>query len=175
MIDDNEIWDEICRISPEIDPAFRDYCNSCIEQCASREWRVATEHDLFVKSDRYGICGTIDRIYSEAPYFSIIRSVKPPVSGIYPRDRIRVVGYALCLSEILGEDLNRAIVEYIPGGISRTCEIQPRDMRRFLAVKKIMVNINAGKVPQKPLTARCDTCRYLGRCDPGPTRLSDRF
>jgi CRISPR-associated exonuclease Cas4 len=175
MIDNDEIWDEICRISPDIEPSYRDYCNSCIDQCGCQEWRVANGHDLFVKSDRFGICGTIDRIYTEAPYFSIIRCVKPPVSGIYPGDRIRVVGYALCLSEMLGKELHGASVEYIPGGISRYCEIQPRDMRRFYAMKKILVNMNAGGVPTKPLTARCEACTYLRRCDPGPTRLSDLF
>ena len=175
IIDRDEIWEEICRISPDIEPAYREYCNSCIEQCGKQEWRIASEYDLFVKSDRFGICGTIDRVYSEAPFFSIIRSAKPPVSGIYPGDRIRVVGYALCLSEMLGKKLHGASVDYIPGGISRYCEIQPRDMRRFYAIKKVLVNMNAGGVPKKPLTARCEACTYQGRCDPGPTRLSDLF
>ena len=171
----NVIWDEICRISPGIDPAYRYYSDTCIDQCDSYQWRVASEYDLFVKSDRFGICGTIDRIYPEAPYFSITRSVKPPVVGVYSADRIRVLGYAICLSELLGKELRGASIDYIPGGISRYYEIQPRDMRRFYSIRKILINMDAGGVPKKPLRAPCGACSYQGRCDPGPTRLSDFF
>jgi CRISPR-associated exonuclease Cas4 len=174
-IEKEVVWDEICRVSPGIDPSYKYYCESWIDQCNNQEWSIASEHDLFVKSDRFGICGTIDRIYTEAPYFSIIRSVKPPVLGIYSGDRIRVLGYALCLSELLGKELRGASIDYIPGGISRYCEIQPRDMRRFYSIRKVIMNINAGGVPKKPLHAPCDVCSYHGRCDPGPTRLSDLF
>jgi CRISPR-associated exonuclease Cas4 len=174
-IEKNAVWDEICRVAPGIDPAYRYYCESCIDQCSNREWGVASEHDLFVKSDRFGICGTIDRVFTDTPYFSIIRSVKPPVSGIYSGDRIRVLGYALCLSELLGKELHGASIDYIPGGISRYYEIQPRDMRKFYSIRKILMNINAGCVPKKPLHAPCDGCSYKVRCDPGPTRLSDLF
>jgi CRISPR-associated exonuclease Cas4 len=174
-IERDEVWDEVRRISPGIDPLYKSYCESCIDECDNQEWRVPTEHDLFVKSDRFGICGTIDRIYPDAPFFSIIRSVKPPISGIYSGDRIRVLGYALCLSEMLGKELRGASVDYIPSGISRYCEIQPRDMRRFYSIRKILMNMNAGGVPKKPIYAPCDGCPYQARCDPGPTRLSDLF
>lgn len=169
------IWEEICTISPGIDPSYKSYCEACIDQCNSQEWRVPSEQDLFVKSDRFGICGTIDRIYPEEPYFSITRSVKPPVSGIHTGDRIRVLGYALCLSELLGKELHGASIDYIPGGISRYCEIQPRDMRRFYSMRQVLMNMNAGGVPKKPLYAPCGACSYQRRCDPGPTRLSDLF
>lgn len=174
-IDRAVIWDEICRVTPGIDPSYKSYYESCIDQCGRLEWRAASEHDLFVKSDRFGICGTIDSIYTEAPYFSIIRSIKPPVSGIYYGDRIRVLGYALCLSEMLGEELRGASIDYIPGGVRRFCEIQPRDMRRFYSIRQVLINMNAGSIPKKPLMAPCETCSYKDRCAPGPTRLSDLF
>ena len=172
-IEKEDIWGEICRISPGLDPSYKYYYQACIDQCSSREWRVASEHDLFVMSDRFGICGTVDNIYQDAPYFSIIRSVKPPVSGIYPGDRIRVLGYALCLSELLGKELHGASVDYIPGGVSRYCEIQPRDMRKFFSIRKVLLNLDSGAVPKKPIRAPCEACPYRERCDPGPTRLSD--
>jgi CRISPR-associated exonuclease Cas4 len=174
-IERDEIWQEICRVAPGIDPSYRSYYDTCVDHCCNKEWRVASEHDLFVTSDRFGICGTIDRIYTDAPFFSITRSVKPPVLGIYPGDRMRVLGYALCLSELSGMELRGASIDYIPGGISRYYEIQPRDMRRFYTIRKVLANMNAGSVPKKPLNAPCDACYYQGRCDPGPTRLSDRF
>jgi CRISPR-associated exonuclease Cas4 len=171
----DDIWGEICRISPGIDPCYKYYCESCLERCNCQDWRVPSEYDLFVKSDSFGICGTIDNIYPETPYFSIVRSVKPPVSGIYPGDRIRVLGYALCLSELLGQELRGASVDYIPGGISRYYEIQPRDMRKLYSIRKVLMNLNAGMVPKKPLRAPCGACSYRERCDPGPTRLSELF
>ncbi len=174
-IERDEVWEEICRISPGIDPTYKSYYESCVDQCGSQEWREASEHDLFVKSDHFGICGTIDRIYTDEPYFSITRSVRPPVFGISSGDRIRVLGYALCLSELLGKDVHGAAIDYIPGGISRYYEIQPRDMRRFYSIRKILMNMNDGGVPKKPLRAPCEACPYQGRCDPGPTRLSDYF
>jgi len=174
-IEKNVIWDEICRVAPGIDPSYQSYCDSCIDQCSHAEWRSASEHDLFVKSDRFGICGTIDKIYPEFPYFSVTRSVKPPVAGIYSSDRIRVLAYTICLSELLGENLPGAIIDYIPGGISRYYEIQPRDMRRFYSIRKVLMNINSGGVPKKPLFAPCKGCSYQERCDQGPTRLSDLF
>jgi CRISPR-associated exonuclease Cas4 len=170
-----DIWDEICRITPGIDPSYKQYCESCIDQCKSHDWREAAEHDLFVKSDHFGICGTIDNIYTDEPYFSIIRSTKPPVSGIYPGDRIRVLGYALCLSELLGQEVRGASVDYIPSGVSRYCEIEPRDMRKFYSIRKVLMNLNAGAVPKKPLRAPCKVCQYQARCDTGPKRLSDLF
>ncbi len=172
-VDKAVVWDEICTIAPGTDPSYQSYCESCIDACASREWRVASGNDFFVKSDRFGICGTIDRVYTESPYFSVTRSVKPPTSGVYPSDRIRVLGYALCLSEMSGKEVNGASVDYIPGGISRYCEIQPRDMRRFYSARQVLMNMNAGGVPKKPLIAPCEFCPYRERCDPGPTRLSD--
>jgi CRISPR-associated exonuclease Cas4 len=172
-IQKDDVWDEICRITPGIDPSYKNYCETCINQCKSHNWREASEHDLFVKSEHFGICGTIDNIYTDTPYFSIIRSVKPPVSGIYPGDRIRVLGYALCLSELLGQEVRGASVDYIPSGVSRYCEIQPRDMRMFYSIRKVLMNLNAGAVPKKPLRAPCKACQYHERCDPGPTRLSD--
>jgi CRISPR-associated exonuclease Cas4 len=172
-VDREEIWEEICRISPGINPSFKCYYESCIDLCTNQTWRAPSEHDLFVRSDHFGICGTIDRIYPESPYFSIIRSVKPPLSGIYPGDRIRVLGYALCLSELLGKNVEGASIDYIAGGISRYCEIQPRDMRKFYSIRKVLLNMDAGAVPRKPVHAPCRICPYEDRCDTGPTRLSD--
>lgn len=175
LIDKQAVWDEISRVCTGIEPSYETYCSSMIDRCSFSEWRTASEHDIFVKSDKFGICGTIDRLFTEKPYFSIVRAVNPPVSGIYSTDRLRVLGYALCLSELIGEEIKGAYVDYIPGGISRYYEIQPRDMRKFYSIRKLLLNMNTGLAPKKPLHAPCNNCPYKLRCDPGPTRLSDLF
>jgi CRISPR-associated exonuclease Cas4 len=169
------IWDEITSISPamgETDAAFLD---SCIKKCSGRIWRVASDHDVRVRSEKYGIYGVIDRVLEEPPGFSIVRPVMSPAAGIYTQDRVRVTAYALCLSEMYGEEIRGGNVEYIPSGESRFCEIQPGDMRKFYSGLRMVRNIDTGSIPKKPVYAPCSSCPYHSRCDPGPKSLSERL
>jgi len=167
------ILDEIRGISPCIGMDNVPFLESCIGRCTERKWRTATEYDMSVKSGKYGLHGIIDRIFFEPPYFSIIRPVLPPVAGIYGQDRVRITAYSLCLSEMLGKEITGGSVEYIPGGESRFCEIQPGDIRKFYSARRMVQNLNAGTLPGKPLNAPCTRCIFHDRCDPGPKRLSD--
>jgi CRISPR-associated exonuclease Cas4 len=174
-LDYSTIWDEIGGISPSIGEEYAQFLEGCINSCQGQDWREASENDMEVRSKRYGIFGTIDRVFSKPPYFSVIRSGTPPPSGVYTQDRVRVVAYALCLSEMLSVDVPGGTIEYIPGGKGRYCEIQPGDIRKFYSARRVVRNIDAGHIPKKPLHAPCSSCYYFDRCDPGPIRLSDRF
>ena len=171
----DEIWEQVAAIHPGIPLSYQHFLSGCLEHCSRQSWRRASEHDLFVKSERFGICGTIDRVFQEPPYFSIVRSGKAPVSGFTAGDRLRVLGYSLCLSELLGREVPGGLVEYIPQGISRYYEIQPRDMRKFFSIRTAIRKIDAGSIPKKSLNAPCGTCGHKERCDPGPRRLSERM
>ncbi len=168
------IWDEVLSISPAIGDHYADVLDSYIKQCSEKEWRTASDYDVRVRSEKYGISGVIDRIFEEPPYFSIVRPVTPPAAGIYSQDRIRVTAYALCLSEMLAKEIRGGTVEYIPGGESRFCGIQPGDMRKFYSGLRSVRNIEAGSIPKKPVHAPCASCPYQHRCDTGPKRLSER-
>jgi CRISPR-associated exonuclease Cas4 len=167
------IWSEICGVSPYIAEENSPFLRNCISRCDEHTWRAASGNDMKVRSEKYGVHGTIDRIFSSAPFFSVIRPVSPPVAGIFSQDRIRVTAYSLCLSEMLGKNITGGTVEYIPGGESRYCEIQPGDMRKFYSARRIIQNLEAGIIPVKPLNAPCKSCLFQERCDPGPKRLSD--
>jgi len=169
------IWDEITSISPAIGGHNASFLELCIKQCVEKEWRTASDHDVRVESEKYGIYGVIDRVFEEPPYFSIVRPVTPPVAGIYLQDRIKVSAYALCLSEMSGKEIRGGTVEYIPGGESRFCGIQPGDMRKLYSGLRAARNIEAGTIPKKPVHAPCTSCSYYSRCDPGPRRLSERL
>jgi CRISPR-associated exonuclease Cas4 len=171
----DEIWDEIINISPSMGEADEALLDLCIKQCLGRTWRIASDLDVRVRSEKYGIHGVIDRIFGELPYFSIVRPVKPPAAGIFAQDRVRVTAYALCLTEMYGNEIRAGNVEYLPGGESRSCEIQPGDMRKFYSGLRMARNIDAGSVPKKPVHAPCSSCPYYSRCDPGPKSLSDRL
>jgi len=170
-----EIWDEIIAVSPGIGETGEARLKTCITACSGKAWRSASDHDLSVRSEKYGISGVINRIFDEPPYFSIVRPVTAPAAGIYQQDRVRVAAYALCLSEMYGETIGGGTVEYIPDGETRSCEIQPGDMRKFYLGLRIARNIDAGSIPKRPVHAPCTSCPYSSRCDPGPKSLSERF
>jgi CRISPR-associated exonuclease Cas4 len=169
------IWDEIAAIAPAIGEPEAAFLDSCITRCNGKVWRTASDHDVRIRSEKYGIFGMIDRMFDEPPHFSIVRSVPSPPAGIYLQDRIRVTACAVCLSEMFGEAIGGGNVEYIPDGESRFCGIQPGDMRKLYEGLRIARNISAGSVPKRPVHAPCMSCPYSSRCDHGPKSLSERF
>jgi CRISPR-associated exonuclease Cas4 len=169
------IWDEIINISPSMGEADAALLDSWLKKCSERTWRTASDLDVRVRSEKFGIYGVIDRTFKEPPYFSMVRPVRPPAAGIYSQDRVRITAYALCLSEMYGNEIRGGNVEYLPGGESRFCEIQPGDMRKFYTGLRMVRNIDAGSIPKKPVHAPCTSCPYYSRCDPGPKSLSERL
>jgi CRISPR-associated exonuclease Cas4 len=172
-LDRDLIRDEVCGILPGLKPEEEEFLESCISRCGVRQWRPAIEHDLFVTSRKYGICGNIDRVFSAPPFFSVVRSAPPPPAGIHGTDRLKIAAYAICLSESCGKTVPGGSIEYLRTGEDRYYEILPRDIRALYSARRSVQNLAAGRIPKKPVHASCSSCRYRERCDIGPTRLSD--
>lgn len=124
-------------------------------------------------SDKYGIVGMVDRIADDGS-FSIIRSAGAMPFGTYAADRLRIAGIAFCLEEMTGNEVPGGHVEYIPDGISRFHTVQPRDRRQVIASLHKIRAIRKGDLPQHPLNAPCNRCKYKERCESSSgRRLSD--
>jgi CRISPR-associated exonuclease Cas4 len=172
-LDSARIWEEICTVDPHIDPIYQAFLDECISYCSISAWRSASCIDVPVSSDRYRIFGSVDRLFDEPPYFSVVRSSKAPTAGVYHHDRLRVACYALCLQELLGIPVAGGSVDYIPSGVQRYYEIQPRDTRAFLSGRTVLESVMEGRVPKKPVNAPCRKCPFEALCTPGGRRLSD--
>ena len=172
-LDRDQIWDECRSIYPGLNPSLHAFLDECISYCDLNSWRVSTDTDVMVSSQRLGIFGSIDRLFDTPPYFSLVRASQAPGAGIYRHDRLRILCYALCLEEQLGMPVSCGMVEYIPNGIQRPYTIQPRDRRAFFQARKKALEIISGTIPKKPLNPPCNRCRFKERCSPGVRRLSD--
>jgi CRISPR-associated exonuclease Cas4 len=115
----------------------------------------------------------IDRIGPDGS-FSIIRAAGAMPFGTYAADRLRVTAIALCLEEMTGRVVTGGRVEYIPDGISRFHAVQPRDRRQLIATLHKIRSIHEGELPQHPLNAPCNRCKYQEKCkSSGGHRLSE--
>lgn len=172
-LDPESIWEEICAVHPEIPPEFKDFLAVCIKNSGNTVWKRYRDADVPVFSNRYGIYGRVDKVFTGPPHFSVIRSTTHPTAGIFPSDRLRSACYALCLEEILGIPVEEGIVEYIPGGVTRTFTMQPQDRRSVLSALRSVSRLRDGSVPEKPVNARCEDCPARARCSGGLKTLSD--
>jgi CRISPR-associated exonuclease Cas4 len=172
-LDEEEIWEEVQAILPEIDPAHRAYLKTSVERCRAGAWRIPAETDVPVRSDRFGIRGLVDKVFPEEPPFAITRPTESPAMGVSGADRIRVAAYALCVRESLGITASRGAVEYIPSGEVRVCTPQPRDRRAVIRAAEAVRRIREGHIPKRPLSAPCGGCEHRERCHSGGKRLSD--
>jgi len=174
-LDEEEIWEEVSAILPEIDPGLRPYLAATIERCRAGTWRIPAETEVPVRSDRFGIRGLVDKIFPEEPVFAITRPTEAPALGVSAADRIRVAAYALCVRETLGIPSAQGAVEYIPSGEIRVCTPQPRDRRAVIRGAEAVRRIRAGEIPRKPVSAPCNGCPQRERCHAGGKRLTDLF
>jgi CRISPR-associated exonuclease Cas4 len=174
-LSEGEIWEEVEAILPGIDPAFRAYLDATVERCRAGAWRIPSETDVPVRSDRFGIRGLVDKIFEEEPSFAITRPTESPALGVPMGDRIRVAAYSLCIRESLGSSPGQGAVEYIPSGEVRTCTPQPRDRRAVIRAAEAVRHIREGRIPKRPVHAPCTGCPYRERCHGGGRRLSDLF
>lgn len=163
-LDPEAIWDEIVTVRPGIDPALREYLGICISSCQKHEWKPARETDVRVASDKHGLSGMIDRITGEGT-FSIIRAAGAMPMGTYAADRLRIGAIALCLEEMTGKEVEGGNVEYIPDGVSRFHAVQPRDRRQVIATLHKYRSITDGNLPEPPLNAPCNRCRFREKCE----------
>jgi CRISPR-associated exonuclease Cas4 len=172
-LDNEVIWQEILAVSPDIDPALREFSDLCIAACSKSAWKQAVQTDVKAISDKHGIVGMIDRIDADTT-FSIIRAAGAMPFGTYAADRLRIACIAFCLEEMTGSEVKGGAVEYIPDGVSRFHEVQPRDRRQVIASLHKLKSIRNGEMPQHPLNAPCPRCKYKERCESsGGHRLSE--
>ncbi|HXW98130.1 MAG TPA: PD-(D/E)XK nuclease family protein [Methanomicrobiales archaeon] len=174
-LDPDAIWEEVEAILPEIDPSFRPYLDTAVERCRAGAWRIPSETEVPVRSDRFGIRGLVDKIYDDEPTFAITRPTEAPALGVPTADRLRVAAYALCIRESLGTSPVQGAVEYIPSGEARVCTPQPRDRRAVIRAAEEVRHIREGHIPKRPAQAPCNGCPYQERCHSGGRRLSDLF
>jgi CRISPR-associated exonuclease Cas4 len=158
------IWNEVVSVMPGIDPEMRTVLETCITSCNRNTWKVADQHDVRVTSDRHGITGMVDRMWSDGT-FSIIRAAGAMPFGTYAADRLRIACIALCLEEMTGTEVCGGNVEYIPDGVTRFHTVQPRDRRQVIATLHKIRQIRGGDIPQQPLNAPCSRCGYKERCE----------
>jgi CRISPR-associated exonuclease Cas4 len=172
-LDAEAIWQEIIAVSPALDPALRAFLDLCITACNRRAWQPAAQTDVKIVSARQGIFGMIDRIAADGA-FSVIRAAGAMPFGTYTADRIRIAGIALCLEEMTGSVVKGGYVEYIPDGVARFHEVQPRDRRQVIAALHKIRSIRSGEMPRHPLNAPCNRCKYREQCESrGGHRLSE--
>jgi len=157
------IWEEIRTVRPGADPALKDFLDLCIAACNKTEWKPAVQTDVGVSSEKQGMAGMIDRVFDDGS-FSVVRASGAMPFGTYAADRLRIAAIAVCLEETTGKEVVGGSVEYIPDGVSRHHEIQPRDRRLVLTALKKLREIRDGGVPQPPLNAPCNRCAYQEKC-----------
>ena len=163
-LDAEVIWQETIAVSPALDPTLKDFLALCITACNKSEWKPAVQTDVKVVSDKLGIVGMIDRIAADGT-FSIVRAAGAMPFGTYAADRLRISCIAFCLEEMTGSEVKGGCVEYIPDGVSRMHEVQPRDRRQVIATLHKHKSIKNGDMPQHPLNAPCNRCKYKEKCE----------
>lgn len=172
--DEDALWDEILMIHPDIDQNQRDLLTSYLHSCRKTPIPAWSDLDLSVRSVRYNIHGQLDKYDAEKGVISIVRCTGAPVVGCWPEDRIRAAAYLLCLKETYGVSSSGCYVEYIPDGVIRYYEPQPRDRRALFATLKQVQRVDSGELPPKPLKAPCTRCIHSERCaQPTVRKLSE--
>lgn len=167
------IWSEVLAVSPATDPALREFLDICIASCNKSEWKPAIQTDVRVISEKHGMAGMADRI-TEDGTFSVIRAAGAMPFGTYAADRMRVAAISFCLEEMTGKEVIGGNVEHIPDGVSRFHTVQPRDRRQVIATLHKIRSIHDGEMPDRPLNAPCNRCKYREKCEgAGGHRLSE--
>ena len=164
LLDAEMIWAEILVVRPTVDPSMQAFLDLCISACNKNPWQPSIETDVRVISEKQGIAGMIDRILPDGS-FSIVRAAGAMPFGTYAADRLRIAAIALCLEEMRQEEVTGGHVEYIPDGVSRYHTVQPRDRRQLIATLHRIRAIHAGELPQHPLNAPCNRCKYREKCE----------
>nr|WP_320161662.1 recombinase RecB [uncultured Methanoregula sp.] len=163
-LDTGVIWNEICTVHPDMDPALQEFLGLCITACTKSEWKPAKETDVRVFSEKHRLAGMIDRITGDGA-FSIMRAAGAMPLGTYAADRLRIAAIALCLEEMTGKEVAGGSVDYIPDGVSRYHEVQPRDRRQVIATLHKLASIREGHMPEHPLNAPCNRCKFKDKCE----------
>ncbi|MDD1705213.1 MAG: Dna2/Cas4 domain-containing protein [Methanoregula sp.] len=172
-LDSDLIWNEVLAVRPGIDISLRELLEMSLAACNKSSWKPAVQYDARVISDRLGIAGMIDRIDADGA-FSIVRPSGAMPFGVPSADRLRIAAISFCLEEMTGKVVTGGYLEYIPDGVSRFHEVQPRDRRQVIATLHKIRSIHEGEMPKHPLNAPCNRCKYREKCESsGGHRLSE--
>jgi CRISPR-associated exonuclease Cas4 len=163
-LDADLIWDEITTVRPDVDPALKEFLGLCITACNKGEWKSAAQTDVRVSSEKHGMAGMIDRAFEDGT-FSIVKATGAMPFGTYAADRLRIAAISFCLEEMTGREVEGGNIEYIPDGVVRFHAVQPRDRRQVIATLHKLREIHDGAMPQHPLNAPCNRCKYKEKCE----------
>ena len=86
-LDEEEIWEEVEAILPEIDHGLRPYLSASVERCRAGTWRIPAETEVPVRSERFGIRGPVDKVFDGEPAFAITRPTESPAMGVFKDNR----------------------------------------------------------------------------------------
>lgn len=140
--------------------------------------------EVDLRSDRLGLSGRVDRVISrggrdgakgEALIPSMIKTDRPPQTGVWRSDRLRLAGYAILLEDRMNRRVDRGLVEYPWAGEVREVELRSSDRRRVLRIRDRVRAINGGKLPDRPRDAPCTGCPVLDSCETRATLASKFF
>jgi CRISPR-associated exonuclease Cas4 len=173
---EEEIWNMIILIQPDISPDARSFLSSCICAMTHTPIRPWTETDITVKSDKVGIYGLLDKYDALSGEYTLTRCTTAPKNGCWPDDAIRTAALLICIEETSAKRLKGMYIEYIPSGIIRYYEPTPKDRRRLIQIIRQIQDVNRGLFPSKPLHPPCDSCKYYEKCEKNkPKTLSFLF
>lgn len=173
---EEEIWDAICLIHPEISPDSRDFLSSCITAMKHAPVRPWTDTDITVKSKKVGLYGLLDKYDANTGECTLTRCCTAPKTGCWPEDAIRTAALLLCVKETCSLIKAGMYIEYIPSGVIRYYEPNPKDRRRIVQTIHQIHEIDKGAFPPKPLHPPCSRCRFVEKCSGHePRKLSALF
>jgi CRISPR-associated exonuclease Cas4 len=143
-----------------------------------------SEVEVDLRSDRLGLSGRVDRVVSrgerdgrrgEDLIPSMIKTDRPPETGVWRSDRLRLTGYAILLEDRMSTRVDRGLVEYPWAGEVREVELRSSDRRRVLRIRDRVRAINGGKLPDRPRDGPCTGCPVLDSCETRATLASKFF
>ena len=175
--DPDALWEELTFIHPELDPDSKTLLTTYLDVYNNALQQPWTEQDLYVSSKKWGISGIIDKYHAPTHQITLVKGTKAPQTGVYRSDKVRALGYMICVQEMMNIKHPVCVVEYIPSGIIRTISITPHDRRLFIETLKQVRRIRSGHVPHRPVRAPCQFCVYKDDCteDVSEKRLSRLF
>ncbi|PWR74999.1 hypothetical protein ACKUB1_16560 [Methanospirillum stamsii] len=174
--DEENIWNTICMIHPDISPDKRPFLTSCLQAMITAPVRPWTDLDITVHSNKLHLYGLLDKYDAGTGECTLTRCTPSPKTGCWPEDRIRAAALLLCIWETGNGRPSGIYIEYIPSGIIRYYEPSPRDKRQVLLILRQIQKIENGEFPPKPMKPPCSWCRFEEKCKSHePRRLSGLF
>ena len=136
--------------------------------------------DFQVRSDRLGLTGRLDKLLffgetSKETAPCIIRTSHPPERGVWKPDRIQIAAFSMLLHERFGTAVDEGFVEYMRHGALRSVRITPADRRQTLQIRDRIRKLYEGKLPEKVVGKKCDTCTFEEKCSVQGNPLMSRF